>query len=102
MRRQRSRTWGRRGSGAQIVSGTNQPGTRRVLVDLGRSTVTGTALRTRNAQHGEETLVQAAGRLAWVPSEKVRDDEPGVPAQRDPRPVAPGRSGVWRPSGPDE
>jgi hypothetical protein len=78
------------------VDSTNQPGTRRVLVDLGRSTVTGTALRTRNAQHGEETLVQAAGRLAWVPSEKVRDEDPAVPAQRDRRRSASGRSGVWR------
>lgn len=78
------------------MDSTDQPGTRRVLVDIGRSTVTGTALRTRTAPHGEETLVQAAGRLAWVPSNKVRDDDPTLPAQRDPRPSARGRSGVWR------
>jgi hypothetical protein len=78
------------------VGSTDQPGTRRVLVDLGRATVTGTALRTRTARRGEETLVQAAGRLAWVPSEKVQDEGSVVPAQRDRRPTVPGRSGVWR------
>ena len=78
------------------VGSADQPGTRRVLVELGRATVTGTALRTRTARHGEETLVQAAGRLAWVPSEKVRDESSAVPAQRDPVPSVPGRSGVWR------
>jgi hypothetical protein len=77
------------------VGSTDQPGTRRVLVDLGRTTVTGTALGTRTTRHGEETLVQAAGRLTWVPSEKVQDEASAVPAQR-PRPSVSGRSGVWR------
>jgi hypothetical protein len=77
------------------VGSTDQPGTRRVLVDLGRTSVTGTALRTRTTRHGEETLVQAAGRLAWVPSEKVQDEGSAVPAQRR-RPSTARRSGVWR------